>query len=303
MSEKEEIIKEIYKLKKEKNAIILVHNYQILEVQKIADFIGDSLQLAREASKVQADIILFCGVRFMAETAKLLNPDAKVLLSAKEAGCPMADMINRNQLIEFKAKYPNSVVVCYVNSSVEVKAESDICCTSSNAIKIVNSIPADKTVLFVPDQNLGSYAAKKTKRNVVVWKGYCYTHHLKISIEDVKKIRQKYPDYSLLVHPECSPEVVAKADFVASTKGMVDFAKEHNNMIIGTELGLYEQLKDKYPNKNIVSLSAKAICNDMKKTTLKTILATLEKEYNEIIIEKEIAIKAVRSINNMLRLS
>ena len=297
------ITRKIKRLKKLKNAIILAHNYQILEVQEIADIIGDSLQLSQEAAKVDAEIIVFCGVKFMAETAKLLKPEAKVLLSVEDAGCPMADMINAEQLREFKSQYQNPIVICYVNSSVEVKAESDICCTSSNAVKIVKSIPNEQTILFVPDQNLGTYAAQQTGRNIIVWKGFCNVHHINIKVEDVDEIRKKYPGYTLLVHPECIPEVFKQADVVASTKGMADFTGDNDNVIIGTEIGLFKQLKAKYPEKNIVPLSEKAICKNMKKTTLKDVLKTLETERNEISIEKEIAAKAVDSINRMLELS
>ncbi len=293
----------ILRLKKEKNAIILAHNYQITDVQDVADFTGDSLQLAIEAEKVKADIILFCGVRFMAETAKLLNPYTKVLLSKKDAGCPMADMITAEQLREFKSKYENAVTVCYVNSSVEVKAESDITCTSGNAVKVINSIPADKTVLFVPDQNLGTYAAEQTGRNVIVWKGFCNVHHHNITLMDVKRIREKYPDYKLLVHPECKPEVFEKADLVASTKGMADYVKNHDKVIIGTEIGLYHKLKKEYPAKHLVPLSDKAVCINMKKTNLEDVYKTLSEEKNEITIPSEIAEKAKKSIVRMLQLS
>ena len=293
----------ILRLKKEKNAIILAHNYQILPVQEVADFIGDSLQLAREAAKIESELIVFCGVKFMAETAKLLNPQTKVLLSVTEAGCPMADMITGAQLRKFKSKHPNSVTVCYVNSSVEVKAESDICCTSGNAVKIINSIPKEKTILFVPDQNLGTYAAEQTGRNIIVWKGFCNVHHINITLADVKRVKAEFPNYTLLVHPECKPEVFREADIVASTKGMADYTKEHDNLIIGTEVGLFEQLRAKYPHKNLIPLSANAICKNMKKTTLADVLTTLETERNEIIIEKDIADRAVKSIVKMLDLS
>ena len=293
----------IFRLKKEKNAIILAHNYQVTDVQEVADFTGDSLQLAREASKVEADIILFCGVKFMAETAKLLNPQTKVLLSNPNAGCPMADMINAEQLRQFKSKYDNPIVVCYVNSSVEVKAESDITCTSGNAIKIINSIPKDKTILFVPDQNLGTYAAEKTKRNVVVWKGFCNVHHINITVEDVKRVRAAYPNHTLLVHPECQPDVFRMADIVASTKGMEDFVKEHDNVILGTEIGLYHKLKKMYPEKNLVPLSEKSVCINMKKTSLQDVFDTLKNEKNEIVIDEEIADRAKLSIQRMLELS
>jgi len=294
---------QILKLKKEKNAVILAHNYQILSVQEIADFVGDSLQLAREAAKIETELIVFCGVKFMAETAKLLNPDAKVLLSVADAGCPMADMITGEQLCKFKEGHPDSLTVCYVNSSVEVKAESDICCTSGNAVKIINSVPLDKTILFVPDQNLGTFAAEQTDRKIIVWNGFCNVHHIFITLEDVEKVRRKFPDYTLLVHPECKPEVFHQADVVASTKGMADYTATHDNLIIGTEIGLFEQLKARYPQKNLVPLSKNAICRNMKKTTLSDVLETLQTERNEIIIAPETAKKAVKSITRMLKLS
>ncbi|MCD4818158.1 MAG: quinolinate synthase NadA [Candidatus Cloacimonetes bacterium] len=294
---------EIKKLKKHKKAIILAHNYQTLDVQEVADFVGDSLQLSQEAARVEAEIIVFCGVRFMAETAKLLKPNAKVLLSSKNAGCPMADMITGEQLREFKKQYNNPIVVCYVNSTVEVKAESDICCTSGNAIKIINSIPQEKTILFVPDQNLGTFSAQKTGRNVIVWDGYCNVHHHFITKDNVIKIRKEYPDYALLVHPECKPEVFNQADLVCSTKGMADYVKEHDKVIIGTEVGLFEQLKAKFPEKKLVPLSEKAICINMKKTTLNDVYLTLKNENNEIILDDDIMKNAVKSIDRMLELS
>ncbi len=293
----------IQRLKKEKNAVILAHNYQILEVQDIADFTGDSLALAQEATRVDADIIVFAGVRFMAETAKLLNPNAKVLLTHEEAGCPMADMITGEQLVEFKKLHPNSVTVCYVNSTVEVKAESDICVTSSNAVKIVNSIPKDKTILFVPDQNLGTYAADKTGREVIVWDGYCNVHHQMIRPEDIEKARKKYPDHTIVVHPECRPEVFRNADVVASTQGMQDYAAEHDKLIVGTEIGLVHKLQQLYPDKSILPLSERATCIDMKKTSLREVLLTLLEETGEITIDDAIAQKALKSIDAMLRLS
>lgn len=299
----EKLKQDIIRIKKEKNAIILAHNYQFLEVQEVADFVGDSLQLAQEAAKAEGEMIVFCGVRFMAETAKLLKPKAKVLLSVEDAGCPMADMITGEQLRNFKAKYKNPYVVCYVNSTVEVKAESDICCTSGNAIKVINSIPEDKTILFVPDQNLGTYAARKTGRDIIVWEGFCLVHHLNITNEDVKRVRREYPDYTLIVHPECPPEIFEQADLVASTKGMSDFVKEHDKVIIGTEVGLFEQLKKFYPEKKLVPLSTKSICQNMKKTKLEDLHKTILSGRNEIIIEPEIAEKAVRSIQRMLDIS
>ncbi len=290
----------IIKLKKEKNAVILAHNYQRLEVQSVADFIGDSLQLAQEAAKIKAEIIVFCGVLFMAETTKLINPNAKVLLSAMDAGCPMANMINAEQLRNFKAQHQNPYVVCYVNSTVEVKAESDICVTSSNAVKVVNSIPQDKTILFVPDKNLGNYVQKMTGREIICWNGFCTVHHNKITVSDIKYARKAFPDHTILIHPECTPEVVALADIVASTKGMADYADTHDNIIIGTEYGLYEQLKLKYPHKHILPLSEKATCINMKKTILKDVMITLLEERNEITIDPAISEAALKPITRML---
>jgi len=290
----------INKLKEEKNATILVHNYQPLSVQSVGDIIGDSLQLAQEAAKTNASIIVMCGVKFMAETAKLLSPQAKVLLSHEQAGCPMADMITAEELKDFKKQYPNSVVVCYVNSSVEVKAESDICCTSSNAEKIVNSIPTEKQVLFVPDQNLGHYVAKRLKRKIIVWKGYCNVHHQFITSEDVDRVRKNYPGYKLLVHPECRPEIIERADVVASTKGIADYVAENDYVIIGTEVGLWEQLKNRYPDKHIQPLTNNAVCVNMKKGSLFDVQDVLEQEKNEIFIDQSVAQNALESINRML---
>ncbi len=293
----------IQRLKKEKNAVILAHNYQILEVQDVADFTGDSLALAQEATRVEADIIVFAGVRFMAETAKLLSPNAKVLLTHEEAGCPMADMITGEQVVEFKKQHPGAITLCYVNSTVEVKAECDYCVTSSNAVKIVNSLPKDKPILFVPDQNLGTFAADNTGREVIVWDGYCNVHHQMIRLDDIEKARKKFPDHTIIVHPECKPEVFRAADVVTSTKGMEDYAAEHDNLIIGTEIGLVQKLQQMYPEKSIMPLCERATCINMKKTSLREVLLTLLEESGEITIEPEIAKRALKSINAMLELS
>lgn len=293
------VIEEIKRIKKEKNAVILAHNYQLMEVQNVADYTGDSLQLAILAANLDYDIIVFCGVKFMAETAKLLNPDSKVLLPVIDAGCPMADMITGEQLSDFKSHYENPWVICYVNSSVEVKAESDICCTSGNAVKLVENAPKDKTLLFVPDKNLGSYAAKITGRNVELWQGFCNVHN-QISKDDVIKARKKYPDYTLTVHPECPPEVVAMADHVASTKGMIDYAAENDRVIIGTETGLLYQLKAKYPDKKLVPLCEETICYNMKKTKLSDVLNCLKDEKHEIIVPENIARRALKSVQRMI---
>ncbi|OQY38501.1 MAG: quinolinate synthase [Candidatus Cloacimonetes bacterium 4572_65] len=298
-----EMVERIKKLKEEKNAIILAHNYVTLDVQDVADFVGDSLQLSIEASKAKADVIVFCGVRFMAETAKILSPKIKVLLPVEDAGCPMADMIDGNQLEQFKQNHPQATVICYVNSTAEVKAGSDICCTSSNAVKIIESLPKDEKILFVPDQNLGTYAAHQTRRNITVWDGYCCVHHIKMTPDDVKRVKRENKGYKLLVHPECPTSIVKSADIVGSTKGMADYAKEHDNLIIGTEVGLYEQIKRDNPGKNIVPLAEKAICNNMKKIFLPDVLRCLEEDTYEVTLPEELRIAAKRSIDKMLSLS
>lgn len=298
-----EIINEIKRLKKEKNVLILAHNYVTLDVQDVADIVGDSLQLSIEASKAKADIILFCGVKFMVETAKILSPKIKVIMPVEDAGCPMADMITGEQLRQFKNNHPNSVVICYVNSTAEVKAESDICCTSSNAVEIVESLPKDQKILFVPDQNLGTYIAHQTKRNIIVWDGYCPIHHIDMTKEDVARVKKEYPKHQLLVHPECPTEIVKHADLVSSTKGMADYAKEHDNLIIGTEVGLYEQIKRDNPGKSIIPLSANAVCADMKKVRLEDVLRSLQDETFEITLPEELRIAAKKSIDAMLEFS
>jgi quinolinate synthase len=290
-------------LKDSKNALILAHNYQAIEIQDLADYRGDSLQLAVLSARLDNPLIVFCGVRFMAETAAILNPKSKILLPVQDAGCPMADMITGAQLREFKQTHPGSTVVCYVNSTVEVKAESDICCTSSNAVKVIQSVPIGHTVLFVPDRNLGSWAAKQTGRKVITWDGYCPVHQWGLSSEDIIRMRAQYPHYQLLAHPECDPEIVDQADEVMSTGGMMNYVKAHDKVIIATETGLTEYMQHIYPEKSIVTLSPKAVCADMKKTRLEDVLAALEHEQYEIQVPQEIARKAKISIDRMLELS
>jgi quinolinate synthase len=290
----------ILELKKEKNAIILAHNYANLELHKIADMVGDSFQLAKASQEVNADIILFCGVLFMAETAKLLNPTTKVLLSHAEAGCPMADMATPEKLRDFKDNHPDHFVVCYVNSSVGVKALSDVCVTSSNAVKIVEKIPVDKPILFVPDKNLGHYVALQTGRKIDLWDGYCPIHHDYINVETILSYRKSHPNHQILLHPECQPDVLALADFIGSTKAIADYAENHDNLIIGTELGLIEMLIDRYPHKSILPLSSAAICKDMKRTTLSDVYETLLTERNEIKIEADIFDNALKPILAMI---
>jgi len=297
------LIDEIIKLKKAKNALIVAHNYQNLEIHAIADIIGDSYQLSVECQAAKADIILFCGVQFMAETAKLLNPQAKVLLSHAGAGCPMADMAEADDLELYKEHHSKHLVVCYVNSSVGVKALSDVCVTSSNAVNIVKNLPADKPILFVPDKNLGNYVRKQTGRQIDLWEGFCPIHHLNFNLSDALAMKNRFPDHQLIVHPESPEEVVATADFVGSTKALADFADKHDNVIIGTEIGLIKMLQAKHPHKSILPLSEQAICKNMKKTTLESVLATLQGEQNEITISPKIAERALKPIMAMMELA
>lgn len=302
--DKKEIIEKIQKLKKEKNAIVLAHCYQNVEVDEVADFVGDSLYLSQQAAKTDADIIVFAGVYFMAETAKILSPDKKVLLPRLEAGCQMADMINLQQIREFKSKHPNIPVVCYVNSTAEVKSESDICCTSANAVKVVKSMNVPK-VLFVPDTYLGTYVGEQLKDvEVITYPGYCPTH-LRIRPEDILEQKKVYPDAEVLVHPECHKEVVKLADFVGSTTGIMKRAKESSakTFIIVTELGVVERLEGDFPDKKFVLVSPKAVCANMKWIHLKDILNSLEAEQHEIDVDPELAKKAYAPIEKMVSIN
>lgn len=302
--EEQMIIDEINKLKKEKNAVILAHNYQIPEIQDIADYVGDSLELSKKAAKTDADIIVFCGVHFMAESAKILSPNKKVLLPALDAGCPMADMIDADQLRMFKEEYPDIPVVCYVNSSAAVKAESDICCTSANALKIVNSLDKDK-ILFVPDKNLGNYISTKiSKKEIICWEGFCITHH-RVRHNEIDMVRKHRGETKILVHPECNPEVVKKADFVGSTSEIIEYVKnsEDKKFIIGTEMGILHRLRKQNPDKNYYLLSPSLVCYNMKKTSLEDVYKALKDEKNEINVDKEVMDKAHKSLERMLRLS
>lgn len=299
------LYKIISRLKEERDAVFLVHNYQVLPVQKLADFIGDSLALAQAAVNVKAKTIVFCGVHFMAESAKLLNPGKTVLLPDQGAGCPMADMVTPEALRQAKQRYKNPIVVAYVNTSAAVKAESDICCTSSNAVDIINSLPADREILFVPDRNLGSYAAKKAGRKLILWPGHCYVHN-RFTVQDVANAREEHPGATVIVHPECPPEVIEKADMVASTSGMVQAMKDHPDIdqwIIGTEEGLVDQLSEAYPRKDIYPLSSNAVCRNMKMITLAKVAWALDNLQCEITVPAEVAEKARLALERMLDIS
>lgn len=303
MSNFNEIKEKIAELKKELRAVIVAHNYQRPEVQDIADFVGDSLELARQCVEVDAQTIVFCGVRFMAETAAILNPARTVLLSEGSAGCPLADMININELRQWKQRYPKASVVSYVNSSAEVKAESDICCTSANGVKVVESVP-NNDILFVPDQNLGHYISTQTKKNIILYPGFCYVHH-HIKPEQVRMARRLHPDAEVLVHPECRPQVIALADAALSTSQMLRYAKasSHNSFIIGTEEGILHGLRKENPEKSFYLISNGQICTDMKKTTLEIVAQTMELRQNIVTVPEEVRLKAKQAVDRMLAVS
>ena len=296
-----EIIEKINKLKKEKNAIILAHCYQNPEIDLVADYVGDSLGLSKLASKTNADIIVFAGVYFMAETAKILSPDKKVLLPNKKSGCNMADMIDLRMVREFKAKYPNIPLVCYVNSTAEVKAECDVCCTSANAVEVVRSMNVKK-VLFAPDCYLGSWVQKNLPEvEVISYPGYCPVH-LRISADDIIKAKEKYPFGKVLVHPECRQEVVELSDFTGSTTQIFDYVEKtnHETYIICTEKGVVDRLQRDYKNKNFILINEKIVCHNMKQNNLEDIYNSLLYENYEINVDEQIRKLALKSINAMI---
>ncbi|MEW6201506.1 MAG: quinolinate synthase NadA [bacterium] len=301
MEGKELLIRDIEKLKKERDAVILSHNYQLPEIQDIADFVGDSLELARIAEKIQCRTIVFCGVTFMAETAYILSPEKTVLMPDPSAGCPLADMVNLEQLRKLQEQHPDAYTVCYVNSYADVKAEVDVCCTSANAVKIVLALNGQRDILFIPDRCLGDYIARKTGKKLHLARGFCPTHH-RILKEDILRKKEEYPDAEVIVHPECTAEVIDLADYVCSTSQMVRRAKESaaRRFIIGTEEGLLYKLKKENPDKEFHSPSNVCVCPNMKKTTLEKVLWSLESMETKIVIDEEIRKKAHRSLQRML---
>ncbi len=303
MDEKKSLIQKIKDLKKSKNAIVLAHCYQNIEIDEVADFVGDSLYLSREAAKTNADVIIFAGVYFMAETAKILSPQKKVYIPQKDAGCMMADMINTEKLLEFKSKYPDVPVVCYVNSTAAVKALSDICCTSANALDVVRSLNSDK-VLFVPDKNLGKYVSSKiSDKEIVCYDGYCPVHNL-LTVNDIKVQKERYPSALVLTHPECREDVVHISDYVGSTTGIMKYVSNSNEkeFIIVTEVGVVQRLRRDYPDKKFIHVSPKAVCDDMKKISLNDIYNSLLNETYEIKVSDNLIKSALRPIEKMINI-
>jgi quinolinate synthase len=298
------IEEKIQDLKRERGAIIIAHNYQPDEVQAIADFTGDSLELSRKAAELNEEVIVFCGVHFMAETAAILSPEKTILLPDRFAGCPMADMITAEQLKAKKAEHPDAVVITYVNSSAAIKAESDLCCTSSNAMKIVRSVPADKEIIFVPDTHLGHYVQEQLGREMIIWDGYCPTHS-RIREEDIRREKEEHPNAKIMAHPECPQGIRDMADMLLSTGQMVTTAKEseHAEFIVATEMGMLYRLRNENPDKKFYSVSDRAVCPNMKKIDLEKVLWALEDMKYQITVPEEMANKARRSIEAMLELS
>jgi len=291
----------IVELKKQRKAVILAHNYQRPEIQDIADIKGDSLALSRAAAETDSNVIVVCGVRFMAESASILNPDKKVILPVIEAGCPLADMVNVDKINELKRRFPGAPVVCYVNSSAEAKAASDICCTSSNAVNVVKSLSA-RRVIFLPDKNLGLYVASEIpEKEIICWEGFCPSH-VRLSREDLLQVKRLHPRAKILVHPECYPDVLKLADGVCSTKQMFDYvaSSDCREFIIGTEKGIIYGLSKKYPDKKFYLASERLLCADMKLTTLGWVVHALEFMKYEVKVPKNIRIKAQKALDRML---
>lgn len=298
----EKYIDKIKELKKAKNAVLLAHNYQVEEVQLAADYLGDSLELSRIAANIENDVIVFAGVKFMAETARILSPEKKILLPRLDAGCPMADMIVVDELLELKAKHPKAKVVTYVNSSVEIKAESDACCTSSNAIRVVKNIDADE-IIFVPDRNLGSYVQKMApEKKIILFEGYCYVHN-RITKEEIEEMKRLYPEAKVVIHPEARMEVIEAADEVLSTSGMLNYVSKSTakQFIVATEQGLLERMKRENPGKEFLPALQPKICSNMKRTSLRHVYEALEYDRYEIVVEESIARRAVKALNEMLK--
>ncbi|NMM55232.1 quinolinate synthase NadA [Paenibacillus aquistagni] len=296
-----ELRERLEQLKKERNAIILAHYYQRDEIQEVADFRGDSFLLAQKAAETDAEVIVFCGVHFMGESAKILAPNKTVIIPDERAGCPMADMVNVEGLRKLKAQHPNAKVVTYINSSAEIKAETDICCTSSNAVKVIESLDAEE-IIWVPDKNLGHYVQEKTGKNLIIWEGYCNTHDM-LTVKDVVEMKAKYPNAAFVVHPECRPEVVAMGDFVGSTTALIDYCKNsaHTEFIVGTEDGTGYQLRKDSPNKAFHFATKYLVCPNMKVNNLKKLVKCLETMQPQIYVPPQVAERAKLSLERMLQ--
>ncbi|HEX2167719.1 MAG TPA: quinolinate synthase NadA [Longimicrobiales bacterium] len=314
---RDELVGRIHQRKRELNAVILGHNYQRGDIQDVSDYVGDSLGLSQEAASTPADVIVFCGVHFMAETAKILSPTKSVLMPDLKAGCPMADFVTGESLRQMKQRTPNAAVVAYVNSTAEVKAESDICCTSSNAVQVAESIDRDRPILFVPDRNLASYVAERTGRairsassktptddpgEIIAWDGYCYVHD-DLVLDELDAAQAAHPNARVVIHPEARRDLLERADYVVSTSAMADLAAKHDELIIGTERGLIDRLHQLYPEKTIVPLSRAAICGNMKVNTLAKLAWCLDHERHEVVLDEDIRTRAERALRGMLELS
>jgi quinolinate synthase len=299
----EQLLEKIERLKAEREAVILAHNYQPGEIQELADFTGDSLGLSIKAAETDAKVIVFCGVQFMSETAVILSPEKTVLLPDKHADCPLADMITVKQLKKLRKKHPGATVVCYVNSTAEVKAESDYCCTSSNAIEVVRSLPEDRPVIFVPDQHLGRFVADRTGRELVLWPGYCLTHVL-ITEDDIISAKSKYPDAIVMSHPECSEPVKELSDELLSTGQMLTYVENSTarQFIVGTETGIIHALKKRRPDAEFIPASERAVCTNMKLITLEKVVWALEDMRYEVTVAQDVAARAKRALDRMVEI-
>ena len=300
MTEDGALKEKILRLKKELNAIIVAHNYQRPEVQDIADFVGDSLELARKCAGASADVIVFCGVHFMAETAAILNPARTVLLAEALAGCPMADMITAEDLREWRARYPEATVVAYVNTSAAVKAESDYCCTSANALKVVESVNS-KEILFIPDEHLGRFVAARAKKRLILYPGYCPTHQ-RLRPEHIRLAKEAHPGAEVVVHPECALDVIELADAVCSTSQMARYVRESkaDKFLIGTESGLLHRLRLENPGKTFYAASNALLCPNMKRTTLRSVVAVMERRDNIITVPEDVRLRAKAAVDRMV---
>ena len=298
------LVKEILAWKKKREAVILTHVYQPGEIQDIADFTGDSLFLSQQAAKTQAKVIVFCGVQFMAETASILSPEKIVLLPEIKAGCPLADMAPIEKVKKKLKELPKVVIISYVNSYAATKALSDYCCTSANAVQVAQAIPAERDILFIPDKNLADFTAKRSKRKIIPWQGYCQVHNI-LTKEDVIKVKKLHPKALLLVHPECRPEVCNLADYIGSTRGIIEFASNNpaKEYIIGTELGIFHPLKKNNPDKEFFAASKKMICKDMKLITLEKVLYSLKNLEPRITVPEDIRKKSLKALNRMIEIS